>query len=268
MLYRSSQSKRLCFYKASVRDGGVSIFAILKPFMQKKLLLVEDDVEVAAFIKKGLSEADYDVTIAFDGLAGLKLATTVPYDLIILDLMLPGMNGLDVCKAIRRENRQVPVLFLTALGASENIVMGFETEADDYIVKPFKFLELLARIKSLLRRADIGSSQTALTDQLYKIGDLTVNNMSKAVKRGDTTLSLTSTEYRLLLTFIKNQRRVLSRTELLEAVWGVNFDMGTNVVDVYVNYLRKKIDRNWPVKLIHTVIGMGYVMKHGDEHTN
>jgi DNA-binding response OmpR family regulator len=160
----------------------------------------------------------------------------------------------------------VPVLLLTALGASENIVMGFESEADDYIVKPFKFLELLARIKSLIRRADISAPYVPPeTGGVYKIADLVVNDVSKAVKRGDNAILLTSTEYRLLLMFIRNQRRVLSRTEILDAVWGVNFDMGTNVVDVYVNYLRKKIDKNWPVKLIHTVIGMGYVMKDGDE---
>ena len=233
--------------------------------MQRKLLLVEDDAQVVDFIKKGLSESGYDVAVAFDGVSGLKLAMSVTYDLIILDVLLPGMNGLDVCKAIRRENRQVPVLFLTALGASENIVLGFESEADDYIVKPFKFLELLARIKSLIRRSDIGTSTLPPPDDLYQIGDLVINDVGKTVKRGDTAVTLTSTESRLLLMFIRNQRRVLSRTELLDAVWGVNFDMGTNVVDVYVNYLRKKIDRNWPVKLIHTVIGMGYVMKYGDE---
>ncbi|MEJ1237052.1 response regulator transcription factor [Chryseolinea sp. T2] len=237
--------------------------------MQKRLLLVEDDAEVGSFINKGLTEAAFDVTLAFDGVSGLKLATSGSYDLIILDVMLPGMNGLDVCKAIRRENRQVPVLLLTALGASENIVMGLEAEADDYIVKPFKFNELLARIRSLLRRADIGAPPAPITpDNTYQIGDLVVNDVAKTVKRGETSLMLTSTEYRLLLMFIRNQRRVLSRTELLDAVWGVNFDMGTNVVDVYVNYLRKKIDKNWPVKLIHTVIGMGYVMKHGDEDTH
>ncbi|MGC3943046.1 MAG: response regulator transcription factor [Chryseolinea sp.] len=236
--------------------------------MQKRLLLVEDDAEVGSFINKGLSEAGFDVTIAFDGVSGLKLATSATYDLIILDVMLPGMNGLDVCKAIRRENRQVPVLLLTALGASENIVMGLDAEADDYIVKPFKFNELLARIRSLLRRAEIGAPQPSPPDNSYQIGDLIVNDVAKTVKRGDTSLTLTSTEYRLLLMFIRNQRRVLSRTELLDEVWGVNFDMGTNVVDVYVNYLRKKIDKNWPIKLIHTVIGMGYVMKLGDEDTH
>lgn len=233
---------------------------------RKKILVVEDDAEVGAFINKGLTEAGYDITLAFDGISGLKLATSATYDLIILDLMLPGMNGLEVCRAVRRENRTVPVLLLTALGASENIVMGFESEADDYIVKPFKFLELLARIRSLIRRADIsGPLPSPEPGGLYRIADLVVNDVSKTVKRSENAILLTSTEYRLLLMFIRNQRRVLSRTEILDAVWGVNFDMGTNVVDVYVNYLRKKIDKNWPVKLIHTVIGMGYVMKDGDE---
>ena len=255
------------YYKVSVHSTSHFLhIGILN--MQKKLLLVEDDAEVGSFIRRGLSEAGYEVTVAFDGLSGLKLATSGTYDLIILDLMLPGMNGLDICKAIRRDNRQVPVLLLTALGTSENIVMGFESEADDYMIKPFKFQELMARIKALLRRADIAVPHVAVAENQYQIADLVVNDSTKTVKRGDTVISLTSTEYRLLLMFIQNQRRVLSRGELLDTVWGVNFDLGTNVVDVYVNYLRKKLDRSWPLKLIHTVIGMGYVMKPGNEDTD
>jgi DNA-binding response OmpR family regulator len=176
--------------------------------------------------------------------------------------MLPGMNGLDVCKAIRKQNRKVAVLLLTALGTAENIVMGFESEADDYLVKPFKFIELLARMKSLLRRSDVSLQQPQPeVEEIYTIADLEVNDYTKTVTRSGAVITLTSTEYRLLLLLIKNPRRVFSRMEILDQVWDVNFDLGTNVVDVYVNYLRRKIDKNKTIKLIHTVIGMGYVLK-------
>ncbi len=185
------------------------------------------------------------------------------FDLIILDIMLPEMNGLDVCKAIRQMNKQIPILFLTALGTSENVVLGLETGADDYLVKPFKFIELVARIKTLLRRFDNQNSSEieSPNENIFRIADLEVNDYSKTVSRAGKTISLTSTEYRLLFFFLKNKNRVLSRMDILEEVWGVNFDLGTNVVDVYVNYLRKKIEPASEAKLIHTVIGMGYVLK-------
>lgn len=233
----------------------------------KKVLLVEDDTEVASFIKKGLTEADYEVTIAFDGNTGLQIALSGNFDIIILDIMLPGTNGFEVCRSIRKVNRQVAILILTALGTAENVVIGLESQADDYLVKPFKFIELLARIKSLLRRSEV-TGQTANGEEIFQLADLVVNDYTKTVKRGEQTLSLTSTEYRLLLLFIKNPKKVLSRMEILEHVWGVDFNMGTNVVDVYVNYLRKKIDKDKTSRLIHTVIGMGYVLKEPDEDTN
>lgn len=235
----------------------------------KKILLVEDEAGVASFIKKGLSEEGYEVSITFDGTSGLQMALANPFDIIILDIMLPGLNGLDVCRAIRKQNRNVPILFLTALGTSENIVLGLETEADDYLIKPFKFIELLARIRSLLRRTDQPiQSPLPTQEDVFQIADLTLNDYTKTVKRGDRLVSLTSTEYRLLLLFLKNPRRVFSRLEILEQVWSVDFDMGTNVVDVYVNYLRKKIDKETNNKLIHTVIGMGYVLKESNEDAN
>ncbi|MCZ8215617.1 MAG: response regulator transcription factor, partial [Cyclobacteriaceae bacterium] len=166
---------------------------------------------------------------------------------------------------------QVPILFLTALGTSEHIVTGFNSEADDYLVKPFKFIELLARVKSLLRRTDQQTSNaptTENTEEIYQFDNLVLNEYTKTVKRDEKIISLTSTEYRLLLLFLKNPKRVFSRMEILETVWGVDFDMGTNVVDVYVNYLRKKIDKDQQKKLLHTVIGMGYVLKDTDENTN
>ncbi len=233
----------------------------------KKILLVEDENNVASFIKKGLTEEGYEVSIALDGNTGLQMALSNSFDLIILDIMLPGMNGVEVCRAVRQHNRTVAILFLTALGTSENIVVGLSSEADDYLIKPFKFIELLARVKSLLRRTEQQpAKQTGEKDE-YQISDLILNDYTKVVKRGDRIISLTSTEYRLLLFFIKNPKKVLSRTEILDDVWGINFDMSTNVVDVYVNYLRKKLEREGAPKLIHTVIGMGYVLKESHEDT-
>jgi DNA-binding response OmpR family regulator len=229
----------------------------------KKILLVEDEAHVVSFIKKGLSEEGFEVSVAFDGNAGLQMATEGNFDLIILDIMLPEMNGLEVCKGIRKTNTNIPVLFLTALGTSENIVMGLEIGADDYLVKPFKFIELIARVKTLLRRTDNAPASIMpdiQQEHIYKMADFEVNDYSKTVVRDEKLISLTTTEYKLLLYFIKHPNRVLSRIDILEEVWGVNFDLGTNVVDVYVNYLRKKVDFT-ENKLIHTVIGMGYVLK-------
>jgi two-component system, OmpR family, copper resistance phosphate regulon response regulator CusR len=231
--------------------------------MNKKILLIEDETHVVSFIKKGLSEEGFQVSVAFEGKMGLQMMLDNSFDLVVLDIMLPDLNGLEVCKTIRQTNTTVPILMLTALGTPENIVMGLETGADDYLVKPFKFIELLARIRTLLRRSDqsTGSAPDPQEEHIYRLADLELNDYTKAVKRDEMEISLTTTEYRLLLYFLKNKNKVLSRVDILEEVWGVNFDMGTNVVDVYVNYLRKKIDNNYSVKLIHTVIGMGYVMK-------
>ena len=230
----------------------------------KKILLVEDEAHVVSFIKKGLTEEGYEVSVAFDGKTGLQLALSNVFEFIILDIMLPEMNGLEVCKNIRNENKNVPILFLTALGTSENIVLGLESGADDYLVKPFKFIELVARIKSLLRRTEdknpLGKEQNIQQDYIYTFSDITLNDYTKKVSKNNEEISLTTTEYKLLFYFMQNKNRVLSRTDILEAVWGVDYDLGTNVVDVYVNYLRKKMD-NSDEKIIHTVIGMGYVLK-------
>ncbi len=229
----------------------------------KKILLVEDEAHVASFIKKGLAEEGYDVSVAFDGDIGWDMFRQNQFDLIILDIMLPGKNGIELCKLIREVNTTIPVLFLTALGTSENIVLGLNTGADDYIVKPFKFIEFLARIKTLLRRTELFSGEQPATtnSHTHQFLNLTVDDNAKKVMRDDTEINLTSTEYRLLMYFLENKNIVLSRMDILENVWGLNFNLGTNVVDVYVNYLRKKIDQNFEPKLIHTVIGMGYIMK-------
>ncbi|MEC3874219.1 response regulator transcription factor [Chryseobacterium salviniae] len=232
----------------------------------KKIILIEDETSVVSFIKKGLQENGYEVSVAFDGRTGVQLVHSNDFDLVILDIMLPEMNGLDVCKEIRKTNQHVPILFLTALGTSENIVLGLESGGDDYLVKPFKFIELVARVKSLLRRSTNGSApeteeQDACQEHIYQFSDLILNDYTKKVTRNGEEISLTSTEYKLLLYFLNNPEKVISRAEILDAVWGVNYELGTNVVDVYVNYLRKKLDHQEDNKLIHTVIGMGYVLK-------
>lgn len=233
----------------------------------KKILLVEDEFHVVSFIRKGLSEEGFEVSVAPDGVSGLKMAQSATFDLIILDIMLPGMSGIEVCAHIRKTDALVPILFLTALGTAENIVLGLESGADDYLVKPFKFIELMARIKSLLRRVELQEQTEPIGDEIYVFEDLTLNDYTKQVTRNGKQVTLTSTEYRLLLLFLRNRNRVLSRPDILEAVWGIDYNMGTNVVDVYVNYLRKKLDAAGGQKLIHTVIGMGYVLKAEHEST-
>lgn len=224
----------------------------------KYILLIEDEPNVAAFIRRGLKEEAYQVQVAYDGKTGLDLLAQQQVDLVILDIIMPGMDGLEVCKKIRERGfKHIPILMLTALGTSDNIVNGLDSGADDYLVKPFKFKELLARIRALGRRQSFSES----SGSLLEIDDLRVDCDAKRVNRAGREIKLTSTEYRLLEYFLKNKRKVLSRVDLLENVWDINFDMGTNVVDVYVNYLRNKIDKGFDTKLIHTVVGMGYVMR-------
>jgi two-component system copper resistance phosphate regulon response regulator CusR len=220
------------------------------------ILLVEDEPGVAAMITKGLGEEGYEVVVAPDGKIGLDMASNSRFDIMILDVMLPGINGIELCKQLRKQKDHTPVLMLTALASTENIVTGLDAGADDYLSKPFKFRELTARIRSLSRR---GAGNEV--PEILKLADLEMNLLARTVQRGGVDISLTSTEYRLLEYLLKNKGRVVSRLDMLENVWGIDFNMGTNVVDVYVNYLRKKVDRQGPVKLIQTVIGMGYILK-------
>lgn len=230
--------------------------------MNKKILLVEDDFSVVEFLKKGLDEANFEVSVALNGNSAISMASESSFDLIILDIMLPDKNGIEVCRILRSQGIKTPILFLTALGTSENIALGLNTGADDYLIKPFKFIELYARINALLRRTSYTDN---LSDEKVKntfiISDLVIDDDAKTVMRGEQKISLTATEYRLLLVLMKNKGRVLSRIDILESAWDINFNMGTNVVDVYINYLRKKIDGDFENKLIHTVVGMGYVLK-------
>lgn len=222
-----------------------------------KILLVEDEPSVAGLINKGLTENGHQISVAPDGATGLELVLNHVFDVIILDIMLPNIGGMELCKLIRQKNILTPILFLTALGTTENIVAGLNAGADDYLVKPFKFAELEARLISLNRRKQVPLQQG---DEI-KMGHITINLQTKIVQYKNEQLNLTSTEYRLLEYFIKNKNRVISRIEILEHVWGIDFNMGTNVVDVYVNYLRKKIDKDPEQKLIQTIIGMGYMLK-------
>ncbi len=201
------------------------------------------------------------VSVALNGLDGLKMAADNNYDIILLDIMLPEKNGIEVCKEIRAIGIQTPILFLTALNTPDNIALGLNSGADDYLAKPFKFNELIARINAIHRRVNTDKPISYDNRDTYSFSNLILDDKAKIVTRNGKEILLTATEYRLLITLLKNRGMVLSRTYLLENVWDINFNMGTNVVDVYINYLRKKIDANYEPKLIHTVIGMGYILK-------
>jgi two-component system, OmpR family, copper resistance phosphate regulon response regulator CusR len=222
-----------------------------------RIILVEDEINIASFIERGLIEFGHEVCVAHDGVEGWELIRKDKFQLLILDIIMPGMNGLELCKLYRQNyGFQSPVIMLTALGTTDDIVNGLEAGADDYLVKPFSFQELEARIKALLRRSNGDELVGNLT-----CGDLTLNCVTRKAKRGELEMELTVKEYRLLEYFMTHQGVMLSRSVLLKDVWDKNFDTNTNVVDVYVNYLRTKIDKAFDNKLIHTVVGMGYIME-------
>jgi two-component system copper resistance phosphate regulon response regulator CusR len=221
-----------------------------------KILLVEDEPKVASFIRKGLEEQGHVMEHAYDGRFGLKLALGDDFDLIILDVILPLINGIEVCREIRKEDREVAILMLTALGTTDDKVTGLDAGADDYLVKPFQFKELIARINALSRRRHREQEEI-----VYHFADLTVDVNARTVVRGDIHIKLTAREFALLELFLRNKGRVLSRADIAEALWSEQFDSGSNIIDVYVNYLRNKIDKPFSKKLLHTIIGMGYVMK-------
>jgi DNA-binding response OmpR family regulator len=223
-----------------------------------KILLIEDEPKLVSIIQRDLTAEGHELSVALDGTTGLEMAIKMDFQLIILDIMLPGINGIEVCRRLRQANQQAAILMLTALGTTENIVVGLDSGADDYMVKPFSLAELNARIRTLARR------NTALVQpsNLIQVADLVINTDEKSVKRGNKTIELTATEYRLLEFLARNKNHMLSRIEILEHVWNIDFNMGTNVVDVYINYLRKKVDKDFEPKLIHTVIGMGYIFKN------
>lgn len=224
-----------------------------------ELLLVEDDLRVSELIKRGLEEQGYLVTLAYDGLMGKKLMASNRYDLIITDIVLPQMNGIELCKEIRMIWPEIPVIMLTALGTTDDKIDGFDAGADDYLVKPFDFRELHARIKALLNRSQ--STLQAPVASVLKYADLEMNLQTNVVSRMGMEISLTPKEFKLLEYMLRNKERILTRTEIAEKVWDTHFDTGTNFIDVYMNYLRKKIDKNFDHKLIHTKTGMGFIFK-------
>lgn len=222
-----------------------------------KILVIEDDSRVAELIKRALEEQDFQVDNAYDGLFGKKLALQNAYDLVITDIILPKLDGLELCKELRSQIPDLPILMLTALGTTDDKVEGFDAGADDYLVKPFEVRELLARIRALLKR----KMNFSTASYVLKYANLEMNLNTKVVKRNETEISLTPKEFKLLEFMMQNPERVLSRTEIAEKVWDTHFDTGTNFIDVYINYLRKKIDKDFEPKLIHTKAGMGFILK-------
>ncbi|WP_044173812.1 response regulator transcription factor [Flectobacillus major] len=222
-----------------------------------RILLIEDEVKTVQIIQQGLEEQHYEVDIAYDGAMGFQLAIRNPYSLIISDIILPVFNGLELCRKIREAQISTPVLMLTALGTTDDKIVGLDAGADDYLAKPFEFRELLARIRALTRRGNT----TIQTSNVLRIADLEMDLDMKAVSRSGKDIPLTAKEFTLLEYFIRHQGRVISKAELAEKIWDVTFDTGTNVIEVYVNFLRKKIDKDFSTKLLHTQIGMGYVLK-------
>jgi DNA-binding response OmpR family regulator len=222
-----------------------------------KLLIVEDEPTLLSVIRKGLSEKNHDVSAALDGTTAWEMLAGSNYDVVVLDVMLPDINGIELCRRLRAAGNYVPILMLTALNSSDNIVTGLNAGADDYMAKPFRFTELEARVNALARRA----AQEHKVAEVIIIEDLEIDMRTKTVTRNGETIVLTAKEFNLLHYLAKNSGTILSREKILDNVWNINFDMNTNVVDVYINYIRKKIDKPYNHKLIHTIKGLGYVVK-------
>jgi len=221
-----------------------------------KILLVEDDPKISSFIKIGLESKDCQVDIAYDSTIGEKLALSRKYDVIILDVVIPGISGFDLCRKIRNRDNVTPIIMLTSLDTVEDKLTGFDCGADDYLVKPFSFQELFARIKALNRR-----NKEVIINPVLKVLDLELDSVSKKVKRNDKEVSLTATEYKILELLMSNRDKVFDRIHIAEKIWGYSFNSGTNVIDVHINSLRHKINKDSPKKLIHTKKGFGYVLR-------
>lgn len=224
--------------------------------MLERILIVEDEPAIADFIRRGLLQEDFRVEVAYDGKEGLERAQQSPPDLIILDIMLPGIDGLEVCRRLR-EFSDVPIIMLTAKDAVPDRVRGLEAGADDYLVKPFAFDELVARIRALLRRHRAGAGQE------LRFADLRMNPATREVYRGERRIELTAREYALLELFMRHPRQVLTREMIYDRVWGYDFDGESNVIEVYIRYLRSKLEANGEPRLIHTVRGVGYALREG-----
>lgn len=221
------------------------------------ILVIEDEKRVADLLKIGLEENGYQVMVAYDGEMGLRLFRTNAFELIISDIILPKRNGFELCQEIRKADEQIPILMLTALGTADDKLEGFDVGADDYMVKPFDFRELLARVKALLKRHAVTNVEV-VKELAY--ADLTINFERQEVTRNGVPIKLSPKEYNLLAYLVENAERVVSRVEIAEKVWNTHFDTGTNFIDVYINYLRKKMDKNFEVKLIHTKPGVSFIL--------
>ncbi|GAB3886531.1 response regulator [Spirosoma agri] len=226
----------------------------------KKILIVEDDRRIAQNISRGLQDEGYSTEVVYEGLNGRQAALQPTVDLLILDLNLPGLSGFEVCRSVRAERPLLPIIILSALGEIDDKVEGLALGADDYLVKPFDFRELIARVATCFRRQALSLAADE-SQEIWQVANLTVNVTTKEVRRSDTLIDLTAREFALLEYMIRNRGRVLPKADIAETVWSLNFDTGTNVVEVYINYLRRKIDRDFEPKLIHTRSGMGYVLK-------
>ncbi|MCL4637569.1 MULTISPECIES: response regulator transcription factor [Olivibacter] len=222
------------------------------------ILIIEDESRIAQLLQRGLEELGYKTTVAYDGILGKKLVWQQAYDLIIMDIILPKINGIDLCREIKESYPDLPIIMLTALGTTDDKLEGFDAGADDYLVKPFDFRELEARIRVLLKR---GSASNSASTAILKAGELEMNLHTRIVKRGNVEINLTPKEFKLLEYMIRNKGRVLPRVEIAEKVWDTTFDTGTNFIDVYINYLRNKIDKAFEEKYIHTKPGMGFIFK-------
>lgn len=222
--------------------------------METHILIVEDELRLAEIIQKQLQESGFDADIASDGYVGKRMVENKEYDLIVLDISLPLMNGYELCKEIRKKNSKIPIIMLTALGTPENKLIGFEAGADDYVLKPFDYRELLARINVFLKRKNIVVQET----RKLSIADFEMDLDRKTATRAGLKIDLTSKEFSLMETFLRNKDKILSREFIIEKVWDLDFETGTNIIDVYVNYLRKKVDKNFEPKIIHTKFGFGF----------
>jgi DNA-binding response OmpR family regulator len=225
---------------------------------EARILVIEDEQKIADTLKFGLSENGYDVDVAYDGSIGFKLFKSNNYHLVVLDINLPGMNGYELCKAIRSQTAAVPVIMLTALTSLNDKIEGYDAGADDYVIKPFEFKELLMKIRVLLKRT---SGHIIPSGNILKAGEIEMNLDSKEVKRDSVAINLTAKEFQLLEYLMRNKNRVVSRADIAINVWDIDFDTNTNVIDVYINYVRNKVDKPFHQKLIHTQTGMGYVLK-------
>jgi len=221
-----------------------------------RILLVDDDQQLASFIRMGLEDQQMKVTVAYDGKMGERIATTGDFDVIVLDVMLPGINGFELCKKIRHHRVRTPIILLTSLDSTDDKVTGLDTGADDYLSKPFEFPELLARIRALHRR-----DRQEIADLVLQIADLEIDTSEKKIRRGEKEIGLTATEYRILELLALHPGKVFERTEIAQEIWGFSFNTGTNVIDVHISAIRRKMDRDFSPKLIHTVPGFGYLLQ-------